>query len=325
MESLLFLSEKKDGTIKSRFCANGSTQRDYMTREETSSPTVSTEAIIITGAIEADEGREVACCDIPNAFVQTEVEKTDKDGNRTIMKIRGALVHLLCELDETYKEYVVYENGQPVLYVEVSMAIYGMLISALLFYEKLKSDLEGYGFQVNPYDPCVANKMVNGKQLTVTWHVDDLKASHMMKLVIDQFIEWIKATYGKIGEVKVSRGTVHDYLGMKLDYSIPGQLSINMVDYVDKMVEGFPQGELNNSKPKTPWTEDLFTVDQDSPLLARERAEQFHTVVAQGLFLCKRGRPDISPAIAFLTTRVRAPTVQDWNKLVRLILFLRAT
>lgn len=112
---------------------------------------------------------------------------------------------------------------------------------------------------------------------------------------------------------------------MRLDYSIPGQLSINMIDYVNKMVEGFPQDELNNSKPKTPWTEDLFTVDKESPTLAKLRAEQFHTVVAQGLFLCKRGRPDISPAIAFLTTRVRAPTVQDWNKLVRLILFLRAT
>lgn len=325
MESLLFLSEKKDGTIKSRFCANGSTQRDYMTREETSSPTVSTEAILITGAIEALEGREVACCDIPNAFVQTEVQKTDKDGNRTIMKIRGVLVSLLCELDEEYKEFVVFENKQPVLYVEVSMAIYGMLVSALLFYEKLKTDLKGYGFETNPYDPCVANKIVNGKQLTVTWHVDDLKVSHQDKPIVDQFIQWIKTTYGKIGEVKVSRGKVHDYLGMKLDYSIPGQLSINMTEYVEKMVAGFPLEELNNSKPKTPWTDDLFTVDKESPNLARQRAEQFHTVVAQGLFLCKRGRPDISPAIAFLTTRVRASTVQDWNKLVRLILFLRAT
>jgi hypothetical protein len=51
----------------------------------------------------------------------------------------------------------------------------------------------------------------------------------------------------------------------------------------------------------------------------------FHTMVAKGLFLCKRGRPDIAPAIAFLTTRVRSPTYDDWGKLVRLMRFLRQT
>ena len=117
--SLLFLNEKRDGTIKSRFCANGSTQREYMDREDTSSPTVSTEATLLTGAIEAEEGRDVATCNIPNAFIQTEVSRKDKDGNGTIMKIRGVLVNLLCELDPAYKDFVVYEGraNQPVLYV----------------------------------------------------------------------------------------------------------------------------------------------------------------------------------------------------------------
>ena len=57
-------------------------------------------------------------------------------------------------------------------------AIYGMLHSSLLFYKKWRGDLEGAGFVVNPYDPCVANRMVRGKQFTVCWHVDDVKASH---------------------------------------------------------------------------------------------------------------------------------------------------
>ena len=60
----------------------------------------------------------------------------------------------------------------------VLKAIYGMLQSALLFYQQFRKDLEEYGFIFNPYDPCVANKMVNGKQFTITFHVDDLKASH---------------------------------------------------------------------------------------------------------------------------------------------------
>ena len=53
------------------------------------------------------------------------------------------------------------------LYVHMSKALYGLLKYALDFYNKLRSDLEGNGFIVNPYDPCVANKDINGKQMTV--------------------------------------------------------------------------------------------------------------------------------------------------------------
>ena len=42
---------------------------------------------------------------------------------------------LLCQLEpEVYDPYVVYEGGQPVLYVHLLKAIYGMLHSSLLFY-----------------------------------------------------------------------------------------------------------------------------------------------------------------------------------------------
>jgi hypothetical protein len=70
MESLIFLNEKRDGeTVKVRMCANGSTQRAYISREEVASPTVSSEAIITTGVIDAKQRRDVMTLDIPNAFV----------------------------------------------------------------------------------------------------------------------------------------------------------------------------------------------------------------------------------------------------------------
>ena len=62
-----------------------------------------------------------------------------------------------------------------------------MLHSALLFYQKLVGDLEREGFVLNPYNPCVANKMVNGKQMTVCWHVDDLKVSHVDPIKVTRF------------------------------------------------------------------------------------------------------------------------------------------
>ena len=135
----------------------------------------------------------------------------------------------------------------------------------------------------------------------------------------------MKDTYGAIGEVKTTRGKVHEYLGMKLDYTVPGQVSINMVDYVKLMLVGFEANLPKGSRVASPWNENLFKVQKQSPLLNQPRAELFHTVVAQGLFLTKRARPDIAPAIAFLTTRVKSPNQDDWDKLVRVMIFLRQT
>ena len=92
-----------------------------------------------------------------------------------------------------YQKYIITSSkGEPMLYVCLSKALYGLLQSAPLFYRKLRSELEAYGFTVNPYDPCVANKMINGKQMTVPWHVDDLKISHMDSNEVPKCIEHFK-------------------------------------------------------------------------------------------------------------------------------------
>jgi hypothetical protein len=75
----------------------------------------------------------------------------------------------------------------------------------------------------------------------------------------------------------------------------------------------------------SPATEKLFLVDEESKPLERARAEEVHTIVAKRLFACHRARPDIHPAIAFLCTRVKKPTEEDWQKLVRLLKYLNGT
>ena len=63
--------------------------------------------------------------------------------------------------------------------MEALNALYGIMKAALLFYIKFIKNIKSTGFELNPYDPCVANKIVDGAQLTVVWHVNDLKVSHM--------------------------------------------------------------------------------------------------------------------------------------------------
>ena len=86
---------------------------------------------------------------------------------------------------------MVYENGKKVLYVEVLQALYGMLIAAMLWYKEFRTSLESIGFKFNPYDPCMANRMVNKLQHTVRFHVDDLKSSHKDPEVNTKFLAWL--------------------------------------------------------------------------------------------------------------------------------------
>ena len=109
-----------------------------------------------------------------NAFIRADNDK------RILILLRGEVSELMVRVNpELYCPSISYlSKGVPMLYVRSSKALYGMLRAALLFYKKLRNDLEGMGFVINPYDPCVANKLVNGVYCTVCWHVDNLKLSY---------------------------------------------------------------------------------------------------------------------------------------------------
>jgi len=90
--------------------------------------------------------------------------------------------------------------------------------------QEVCQSLKSKGFKLNPYDSCVANKQVKGEQLTVCFHVDDCKISHVSPKVVDETIEWQQSEYEHIfedgtGLMKVHRGKTYKYLGMTLDFS----------------------------------------------------------------------------------------------------------
>ena len=82
--------------------------------------TVSMEGMLLTAVIEAQEDQDVAICNIPNPFVLTHVEEKDKEGNRTIIKIRGVCVDILSKIDPIYRDSIVIEGNQKVCYVHTT-------------------------------------------------------------------------------------------------------------------------------------------------------------------------------------------------------------
>ena len=123
--ALIFLTQKRDGTIKAREVYNGKPTREWLSREDSASPTASLESIILLGVIDVKERRDILCVDIPNAFIQAELPLSDKVGKRIIMKITGVLVDILVDVaPHIYGGFVVYEKKKKVLYVHVLKALY---------------------------------------------------------------------------------------------------------------------------------------------------------------------------------------------------------
>ena len=115
--------------------------------------------------------------------------------------------------------------------------------ASLLFWKGLTGTIDEWkfgdnndGFVLNPYDTCVANCMINSKQCTILWHVDDLKINHEDPVVVTDIIRRLNDKYGKITPMVLTCGKVQDYLGMTINFSNNGKVKITMYDYVDEMI-----------------------------------------------------------------------------------------
>ena len=124
---------------------------------------------------------------------------------------------LLLEIDPFfYGTYVTTDkNCEKVIILKFLNFIYETMVASLLYHKKFVNTLNMNGFQLNPYDPCVENRIVNDKQQTIWFHVDDCKISHKDSKVNDEFIDTLQDEYKSVfedgsGKMKVTRGKLHE-------------------------------------------------------------------------------------------------------------------
>ena len=127
--------------LKGRTTANGRPQRKL---SETTSPTVSTDALMLSLMIDAKEKRDIAMADVAGAHLRTDMN------NFVVMKLEGENVQIFCKMNDEYEKYVTTENGKPVLYIRLLEALYGCVKFALLWYELFTNHLDEMGFEINP-------------------------------------------------------------------------------------------------------------------------------------------------------------------------------
>jgi hypothetical protein len=315
LRALPLVAEKRCGTLKGRTVADGRQQRNLYDKSETASPTVSNDGLTLTIVTDAYEGRDVGTADVAGAYLKAYMK------DFVIMKFTGEMVDILCKMNPKYIEYVVLEAGVRTLYVRLIKAIYGCVQSALLWYELFSETLQKMGFALNPYDRCVANCDINGKQCTIAWYVDDTKISHVDPEVVTMIINKLEAAFGKM---TVTRGSSHVFLGMNIDYNKSERTAkITMKDYLKEAI--IESGLSINKTASTPASKELFEVDDASPALPKRYGDVFHSVVAKLLYVSIRARMDLLLSTSFLTTRVSRSTRQDMGKLKRLLEYINGT
>ena len=299
IRSSCFLKEKNtpEGTfekLKARIVAGGDQQdKSIYTIEETSSPTVSAAAVFVTAAIAAHEKRQIMTMDVETAYLNAKMI----EGKPVYMRLDPLITSILTQLDAKYDQY---KDSKGSVIVKLDRALYGCVESAVLWYKDLRETLEADGYQVNPYDLCVFNKVYLSEQVTVIFHVDDLMSTCVLQAALEELYKMMIRKYNK---VKVTRGRRHSYLGMVIDFSVPGEVTIGTPGYMSDLLRDYEVTATAN----TPADENLFILRQSPPLNVAE-AKRFHSFVAKLLYFSKRIRPNILTLVAFLTTRVQAPT-----------------
>ncbi len=95
---LLLLKRKRCRKVKARGCVDGRPQQSFITKEESTTPTISLHALMATCLINALEGRNVMCMDVPGAFLQASLE----EGDYYYVKFTGKIVDMLYKINDLY-------------------------------------------------------------------------------------------------------------------------------------------------------------------------------------------------------------------------------
>ena len=311
--------------LKARLVCGGNRQdRSMYTREETSSPTVSTTSVLLLSQLAAAERRTVISLDIGSAYLNASMPKDDP--LRAVhMRISPEIATFLIKLDPEMAKFQL-KNGSVI--VELDQALYGCIESAVLWYQELSSTMDTLGYTANPLDPCVFNCVRAHVQTTVAVYVDDLLITGNDAQSMAKLIDGLKKKYK---ELKVVTGKVHNYLGMVLDFTSPNYVSVSQAGMTlditrDKPLDAVtPHKDGHANSSKTPAPSYLFDVTPTSDPLDPAGQKTVHSVGAKILFLGTHSRPDIITANSFHTKRVLTPTDEDARKLKRTLSYLEAT
>jgi len=133
-------------------------------------------------------------------------------------------------------------------------------------------------------------RVIEGTQETVLFYVDDIKLSHANQEVLLNTVKDLVARYGKVKDLTITRGDVHEFLGMTQDFGEKQKLKVIMKDYVEEVIDEADEALMINQREKAniPAKTTLFNINAESPALNKKDADHYHRLTAKLLYLAPR-------------------------------------
>jgi hypothetical protein len=302
-----YLANGEFDKMKARLVADGRDQ-DAAMYPDKSSLTVAIHSVFTAlGLASGKPWRIVVKIDIKGVFVQTPMK-----GGPVYMRVDPKISRYMIEIFAKLKEML---EADGCLYTLLLKAMYGCVQASALWYALIRSFLEELGYECSPTDRCVFRKRVGGRIFVLLLYVDDILAQVDEKEAVNLREHLMR----KFGEVQFKVGSKLSYLGMQIDIRDEGTI-VDMSFYVKKLLEG-----ASVKGQSSPGNHDSFIVDEHAQRFEESKKKYFHSTTAKLLYLAKRARPDILTVVIFLCTRVQEATVQDRDKLDRVLGYLQWT
>ena len=174
----------------------------------------------------------------------------------------------------------------------------------MLWYNLFSDTLKKMGFKINPYNQCVTNKEIDGKQCIIVWYLDNLKVLRMYTEVVRGILNLIVSNFEVDLEIMIGKN--HMYLRTDITFTYEGTVDIRIVEYIREAIKEFGVDIITSIN--TPRMMTLSEVKEDSKLMGAEKHDTYHHIVSKLLHAAKRCRLEIQLAVSFLCTRLSCST-----------------
>ena len=295
--------------IKARLVALGCHENPE-TIGESFAPTPFMQHIFSLCAIAAKEKCKIRTLDISGAFLNASYLH-----KRQFVILNKQLADVICKIQPQYQSC---RRSDGSMYCRLKKALYGLTEAGKLWNDEMTRVMIGAGFKPSFIDPCVFTKIFDGVLCTVVVHVDDFKIMSTSDSALD-FVENLMRE--KFKKITVKNGLIHEFLGMLFDYSEVGFVNITQAKFIKDIISNAGVS-TESSNPALP---NLFFVNENSHLLQESERKRFHTIICKAQYLAKRTRPDILPAVHFLSRRVNQLTEDDKQKMLKVAEYLVST
>ena len=363
--AVTFLKEKyfPDGTfekLKARMACSGDRINPDFITENTTSPTVSIEAVLAVLAIAAREGLFGSTEDITGAYLNCFMPGP----RRIIMIIDKMIAQFILEIPgcEHFKPYFL-PNGS--ILVVLNKALYGHPLAAKLWYDNLSQTFIEHGYTRLQSDECVFIKHKGSKDKSIiTLHVDDILHVYSDPLYQTELEVMLRNKYK---DITTHCGDELNYLGMTITFNRnDNTVKLTQQHYIEELLKQYNvQGTAvspatqhlfeeddNNDDDNNDTTTTIHSNNDNNKQIEKNHnnkqqkhgnhsddsstsnpkspnwnpnTKAYASKVMSIMYLAKRTRPDLLLAISYLSTKIQSPTAADFTKLQRIFKYINGT